>query len=97
MARAAASASELDVFDSQPEPEPEPVPVPGEQAVESWEDGKDFAPPPVQWDVGTVYRGVVSFWEFAPGTGGYGMILKMGKPEIVSNAPCTRFRSAATV
>ena len=91
VARAAAAAEEIDVFDAQPEPEPEPEPQPSENpttgALDSWEDGSDFAPPP-KWEVGTVHRGVVSFWENMPGVGGYGMILKMGKPEIVSGTQC---------
>jgi hypothetical protein len=104
VARAAAAAEEIDVFDAQPEPEPEPEPapelepepkpeqqpskIPTAGALESWEDGSDFAPPP-KWELGTVHRGVVSFWENMPGVGGYGMILKMGKPEIVRDTHCT--------
>ncbi len=94
VARAAAAAEEIDAFDAQPEPEPEPQsePIPTGKstvgALDNWEDGSDFAPPP-KWEVGTVHRGVVSFWENMPGVGGYGMILKMGKPEIVRDTHCT--------
>ena len=106
VARAAAAAEEIDVFDAQPEPEPEPEPEQEPQppekptsttgALDSWEDGSDFAPPP-KWEVGTVHRGVVSFWENMPGVGGYGMILKMGKPEIVSGTHCDTCRTCASL
>ena len=79
MDRATAAALELDKAEAESEPEP--------AAADEihWQDGSDFGahrPFLAGWEVGSVHRGVVSFWEHGQsqwgmgGVGGYGMICK---------------------
>jgi hypothetical protein len=81
--RAAAAAAELDAADAAADHADEAA------GAEEGVHGASSLEPELTgpWEMGSVHRGVVTFWEngqrsWGAKVGGYGMILKMGKPEV---------------